>query len=89
MDEIITRGINAPAGQNAAFDAVVIALTRCGVPFVVLCVALQGWGQRDRPHLRHACGAAGLSFLIGLAFNQLILKFVHRVRLDRLVTSIL
>ncbi|HXT06921.1 MAG TPA: phosphatase PAP2 family protein [Roseiarcus sp.] len=80
MDEIITRWINAPAGQNAVFDAIIIALTRYGVPFVVLCVALQWWGQRDRPHLRHACVAAGLSFLIGLAFNQLLLLFVHRVR---------
>ncbi len=31
-------------------------------------------------HIRHTAIAAGMSFLMGLAFNQIILLFVHRVR---------
>jgi undecaprenyl-diphosphatase len=80
MDDITTQWINAPAGNNPLVDSVIIAITTYGVPFVVLCVASQWWGQGDKIHVRHACVAAGVSFLTGLAFNQLLLLFVHRVR---------
>lgn len=33
-----------------------------------------------RPDVRHACVAAGLSFLLGLGLNQLVLLFIHRPR---------
>ena len=57
-----------------------ITTTKFGVPFLVLCVVIQWWSKIDRVHVRHTAIAAGLSFLIGLAFNQIILLSLHRVR---------
>jgi undecaprenyl-diphosphatase len=80
MDQEITRWINAPAGGNAALDMTMVATTRYGVPLLILLVVVQWWSRQDRLRLRHTCVAAGLSFLIGLGLNQIILLFVHRVR---------
>lgn len=80
MDEDVTRWINAAAGHIPALDGTMITATQFGVPFLILCVILQWWSKRDRFHVRHSAVAAGLSFLIGLGFNQIILLFVHRVR---------
>jgi len=80
MDQEITRWINAPAGSHAAVDMAMIAITQYGVPLLILLVVAQWWGRQDRLHLRHACVAAGLSFLIGLGLNQIVLLFVHRIR---------
>lgn len=80
MDEQITRWVNAPAGTNAALDQIMLAITHYGVPLLILVVAAQWWSRGERPHVRHACVAAGLSFLIGLGLNQIILLFVHRIR---------
>ena len=57
-----------------------ILATKVGVPLLVVIVVAQWWSTIDRTHVRHACIAAGLSFLIGLGLNQLVLLFVHRVR---------
>jgi len=51
-----------------------------GVPLLVVAVAGQWWVRQDRPHTRHVLLAAGLSFLLGLAGNQLILLLVDRTR---------
>jgi undecaprenyl-diphosphatase len=80
MDDVITRWINAAAGCSALLDAVMIAVTKFGVPVAVVCVILQWWRRSDRLHIRHTCVAAGIAFLIGLGLNQIILSFVHRVR---------
>ena len=80
MDQAITQWINAPAGSNVLLDSIMTATTRFGVAFLVLLVVLQWWSKRERLQVRHACVAAGLSFLIGLGLNQIILLFVHRVR---------
>jgi len=80
MDVAITRWINAPAGMHPVLDTVLIGFTQFGVPLIVLVVALQWWTKQDRTHVRHAALASGLSFLLGLAINQAILLFVHRVR---------
>lgn len=80
MDQEITRWINAPAGHHAALDIAMVALTRYGVPLLILLVIMQWWSRQDRLHLRHTCVAAGLSFLAGLAINQIILLFVQRIR---------
>lgn len=80
MDETITRSINSLAGTNSLLDTVMIAATRFGVPLLVLLVVAQWWSRNDRPRVRHACVAAGLSFLIGLGLNQIILLFIHRPR---------
>jgi undecaprenyl-diphosphatase len=80
MDDAVTQWINASAGSNIVLDTMMVALTQYGVPLLVLFVILQWWSTRERPHVRHTCITAGLSFLVGLGFNQLILLFVHRVR---------
>jgi len=80
MDAELTHWINGFAGQGGWADSAMVAVTSYGVPVMVLAVVAQWWGRNDRPHLRHAAVAAGLSFLLGLGLNQLILLFVHRVR---------
>src|SRR6266404_1442903 len=80
MDQAITQWINSLAGTNALLDSVMIMATKGGVPLVVALVAAQWWSKIDRTHVRHTCIAAGLSFLAGLGFNQIILLFIHRVR---------
>ncbi|MCA0275101.1 MAG: phosphatase PAP2 family protein [Proteobacteria bacterium] len=80
MDQEITRWLNAPAGNIPALDMAMLSITRFGVPLLILLVILQWWSRQDRLRVRHVCVAAGLSFLIGLGINQIILLFVHRLR---------
>lgn len=80
MDIAITGWINAAAGNSVFLDSIMIAVTQFGAPVMVLLVALQWWTREDRYHVRHAALSAGLSFLLGLAINQVILLFVHRIR---------
>jgi undecaprenyl-diphosphatase len=80
MDQAITQWINSLAGTNTLSDSVMIIASKAGVPFLVALVVAQWWSKIDRTHVRHTCIAAGLSFLIGLGVNQIILLFVHRVR---------
>lgn len=80
MDQAITHWINAPAGSNVLLDMAMTTATQFGVPVLVLLVILQWWSKSDRLHVRHVCVAAGLSFLLGLGLNQIILLLVHRVR---------
>src|ERR1700674_6112135 len=80
MDQAITQWINTPAGSNGLLDAVMIMAGKVGVPLLIVLVVVQWWSKIDRTHVRHTCIAAGLSFLIGLRLNQVILLFVHRAR---------
>lgn len=80
MDVIITGWINSWAGSSGMLDKVIIAITQFGVPLLVLFMGLQWWSVRDRAHVRHACIAAGLSFLLGLGMNQIVILFFQRVR---------
>lgn len=80
MDRFVTVTLNAPAGAHPFIDAVMIALTQFGVPLMVAFVALQWWAPGERPHVRHVTVSAGLSFLLGLGINQVILLLVDRVR---------
>ena len=80
MDQTITQWISSPGGANAPLDSIMIMATKVGVPLLVALVVVQWWSKIDRTHVRHTCIAAGLSFLIGLGLNQIILLFVHRVR---------
>ncbi|OOY14439.1 phosphatase PAP2 family protein [Thioclava sp. DLFJ4-1] len=80
MDAAITHWINSFAGHNYFIDQAMIAITQAGVPFIVLVVVLQWWSRENRQHLRHVAICAGLAFLLGLAINQGILLFIHRVR---------
>ncbi|MFK0692271.1 phosphatase PAP2 family protein [Mesorhizobium sp. IMUNJ 23033] len=90
LDAAVTHAINGLAGRSAAVDFLIIWISTIGVPLLVLAVAVQWWRHTDRPHTRHVLVAAGLSFLLGLALNQLILLFIHRMRpYDGGVTNLL
>lgn len=54
-----------------------IGITQIGVPLIVV---LQWWSRTDRLRVRHAAICAGLAFLLGLAANQGIILFIHRLR---------
>ena len=80
LDTAVTHGINSAVGQSPLIDHLMMWVSAWGVPLLIVAVALQWWQGNDRPHTRHALVAAGLSFLIGLALNQLLLLSIHRVR---------
>lgn len=79
-DAAITGWINGWAGLSPAADTLMIWISSIGVPLMVLAVALQWWlPRRDLP-TRHVLVASGLTFLIGLGINQLVLLFIQRAR---------
>ena len=80
MDVEITHWINSFAGESQLIDQVMIGVTDFGVPLIVAFVVLQWWSREDRIHVRHAAICSGLAFLLGLAINQGILLFIHRLR---------
>ncbi len=79
VDAAITGWINSLAG-NGLLDHVVITISNLGVPLLVLAVAAQWWTGSERTKTRHILIAAGLTFLIGLGINQIILLFDQRIR---------
>lgn len=79
LDAAITGWINSLSG-NSLVDHVVIAISNIGVPLLILVVAAQWWSGSERANTRHVLVAAGLTFLIGLGINQIILLFDHRIR---------
>lgn len=79
-DLTITAAINSLAGKSPLLDTFFIHLTSFGVPLMIVAVAAQWWRRDDRPQVRHALVASGLTFLLGLALNQIILLFIHRMR---------
>lgn len=80
MDIAVTQWLNTPAGAHPFWDTVAIGATQFGVQLMVILVALMWWVSNDRVHVRHAALASGMSFLLGLAINQAIILFVHRIR---------
>lgn len=80
LDVDLTQAINGLAGQSHLFDLLMIWVSTIGVPALVLGVALQWWRNDDRDHVRHVLVATGLTFLLGLGFNQIIVHFIHRLR---------
>jgi undecaprenyl-diphosphatase len=80
LDVWVTQWINGLAERNGFADQTMIFVSSVGVPLLVLAVVAQWWAKSDRPHTRHVLVAAGLSFLLGLGVNQIILLFFHRVR---------
>ncbi len=90
IDVAVTHWTNGFAGSHALIDLFMIAVSVAGVPILVLAVAGQWWLPRRDPSKRHILLAAGFSFLLGLALNQLILLFVHRMRpYDAGITNLL
>jgi undecaprenyl-diphosphatase len=75
LDVAVTQWMNGFAGRSAALDFLMISISTVGVPILVLAVIVQWWFPRPDPSNRHV-----LSFLLGLALNQLILLLVHRAR---------
>jgi undecaprenyl-diphosphatase len=80
MDQTITEWINSLAGKSPWLDQGMIAIGEGGVALLVGLVIAQWWSKGERMHVRHTCIAAGLSFLLGLGLNQIILVFVQRAR---------
>jgi undecaprenyl-diphosphatase len=81
LDVAVTHGINSWAGQAPLIEQLMVWTSAIAVPFVVAAVALQWWWcGDDKPHTRHVLVATGFSFLLGLAFNQVLLLFIHRIR---------
>lgn len=79
-DALITQTVNLLAGSNHLLDSSMIWASRIGVELLVLCVAAQWWVTQGRSHTRYVLVSTGFSFLLGLALNQVILLFVHRMR---------
>lgn len=79
IDAASTHAINGISG-NVALDFLMVWASTVGVPLLVLAVAGQWWRRTDRQHARHVLVSAGLSFVLGLALNQLILLLVQRIR---------
>jgi undecaprenyl-diphosphatase len=80
FDVYLTQALNGIAGKFGLLDLLMVGASAWGVPILVVAVAAQWWWRPDRLHHRHILVATGLSFLLGLALNQLILLFVHRMR---------
>ena len=80
LDASLTCSINSFAGTSTAIDFLMIWVSAIAVPLLILAVAGQWWRRGDRDHRRHVLVATGLSFLLGLALNQVILLLVHRIR---------
>ncbi|MBZ9708639.1 phosphatase PAP2 family protein [Mesorhizobium sp. ESP7-2] len=80
IDAAVTAWINNWTGHAPAVDFIMVWISTLGVPLMVLAVALQWWPPQPDRTMRHVVVAAGLSFLLGLGINQLVLLFVQRVR---------
>ena len=80
IDANATHWINSWASHSQLVDLLMVWASSVGVPLLILAVACQWWSRNDRRHTRHILLAAGFSFLIGLALNQIILVFFQRVR---------
>jgi undecaprenyl-diphosphatase len=80
LDVLITRWINGLSGHISFLDNFMILVSSIGVPLLVASVAVQWWARSGRMYTRHVLFAAGLSFLLGLGVNQIILLFVQRLR---------
>jgi undecaprenyl-diphosphatase len=80
LDIALTQAINGWAGHSQALDAIMVIATQWGVPAMIAAVALTWWQKGGNRAERHVVVSAGLSFLLGLAINQVILLFIHRMR---------
>lgn len=80
LDVEATRLINGLAGGNGLVDQLMIQVSAFGIPVLVLAVAALWWWGDDRRRTRHILVSAGLSFLLGLGANQIILLLIDRTR---------
>lgn len=80
VDAAVTHFINSFSGHSWIADGVMKGFTFAGVPFMVLTVASQWFSGGNRSLTRHVLLSCGLSFLLGLSINQLVLLFLQRAR---------
>lgn len=80
IDITLTQWLNSPAGFHPFIDGLMIATTKFMVPLLIVAVALRWWARTDRRNERMLAVETGLTFLLGLLINQLILLFVSRMR---------
>ena len=80
LDVAATRCVNGLSGIWQPLDLAFLAVTKAGVPLIILAVALQWLSRVDRLGERHVAIACGLSFVLGLFLNQVIILFVDRIR---------
>jgi undecaprenyl-diphosphatase len=79
LDAQVTGWLNNLSGHSKLIDLFMVAVTQAGGPLLILAVVASWWWGGGRTE-RHVAVACGLSFLLGLALNQIILLLVHRMR---------
>lgn len=80
VDALITSLINEGAGRHPIVDFSMTWIALGAVPAMVASVVIQWWIGNARARRRHAALAAGLSFVLALCLNQIIIFLVQRVR---------
>lgn len=80
LDTTLTTWINGWSRHFIAVDLLMTWTSALGIPVLVLAVAVQWWLPRPDRFKRHVLVAAGLSFLLSLGLNQVVLLFVQRLR---------
>jgi len=78
MDNVLTQWINAAAGQNEIFDAVMRTIANHGVTLMIILVAGLCWLGSPAPDMRHTGRVAGGALVLGLCMAELMLLFIHR-----------
>jgi undecaprenyl-diphosphatase len=79
-DAYATSSINSLAGHVPWLDGVIVVIAHIGVPLLELAVIANWWPRSESRSERHAVVACGLSFLLGLALNQIVASVMHRAR---------
>lgn len=80
LDASFTHWINGFAGIHPLLDVVVATFGSVAVPLMVLYTVFHWWLPTRDARQRHLALAAGATFLLGQAINQIVLLFVHRPR---------
>lgn len=80
LDAQVTGWTNTLPGHSYLIDLFMVSVTEVGVPLLVLAVIASWWWGGGVRAERHVAVACSLSFLLGLALNQVILLLVHRIR---------
>jgi undecaprenyl-diphosphatase len=80
LDIAATAFVNSFAGKWTWLDFIAIGFSKVGVVSMIAAVAARWWAKRDRLVERHASLVCGISFILGLGLNQVILLFIQRQR---------
>ena len=80
IDALLTHWMNSPVGFHPFLDNLMIGVTYVTIPLMVLAVAVRWWSRLQRERERCLAIEAGLTFVVGMLINQLIVLFLSRVR---------